>query len=196
MEKYGDLDKLRTEFGRNKEIPEKYEEEILIALSHYPDLKDEKIHFVLTSSAPVPYGTKPTAGSYFAPREQRIYTITILEWAKDPENEALMKNLDRKMRIGVFAHELGHVLQYKKQGPLALLRMVALMSMESYRRKLERGADKLAIEHGLGEELLRHAEYIRLIPDYVELRPEINKDYLLPEEIAYYITHYKLTHVT
>jgi hypothetical protein len=195
MDKYGDIDKLRVEFGFNKEIPEKYEEEILIALSHYPELKDEHIRFVLSSTAPVPYGTKPSVGSFLLSRKHRIYVITILEWAKDPEKEALIKNLDRKMRIGVFGHELGHVLQYSKRTTLALLRMVAFMSVDSYRRKIERGADKIAIEHGLGEELLRHAEYIRLIPDYIEQRPELNKNYLLPEEIAYYITHYKLTHV-
>ncbi|MES2516238.1 MAG: hypothetical protein V4580_18930 [Bacteroidota bacterium] len=195
MDKYGDIDELRANFGINKEIPDKYEEEILIALGHYPELKYERIRFVLSSTAIVPYGTKPSLGSFLVSQKQRTYVITILEWAKDPEKEALIKNLDRKMRIGVFGHELAHVLQYTKHSPLALLKMAMLMTIESHRRIIERGADKLAIEHGLGEELLRHAEYIRLIPDYINQRPELNKNYLLPEEIAYYITHYKLTHV-
>jgi hypothetical protein len=196
MNKYEDIGKLRAEFGFNKQIPEKYEEEILVALSHYPELKYERINFVLTSSAPLQYGTKPSAASFLLPKSQRTYIITILEWAKDPEKEALMKNIDRKMRIGVLGHELGHVLQYSKLGTLKLFKMASLMAFDSNKRKIEREADKMAIEHGLGEELLRHAEYIRLIPEYVDQHPELNTNYLMPQEIAYYITHYKLTHVS
>ncbi len=189
MDKYGDINELRRLFGNKKDIPARYETEILIALSHYPELKDEQIRFELSMSAPVPYGTKPVFASVFLPKSQRIYTITILERAEDPENEALIKNLDRKMRIGVFAHELGHVLQYSKCNPLSLFKTLALYLVHPYKKQFERNADKQAIKHGLGEELLRHNEYIRLIPEYLEKRPELNRDYLNPEEIAYYMAH-------
>jgi hypothetical protein len=189
MEKYGDINELRRQYGKNKIIPSKYEEEILIALYHYPELKNEHIHFQLSFSATVPYGTKPSFASCFMPKTKRSYTITILERAEDPENEALMKNLDRKMRIGVIGHELGHVLQYSRRNPVTLLATLSLYLVDSYRRKIERGADKLCIQHGLGEELLRHNEYIRLIPGYFEKRPELDRNYLKPEEIAYYISH-------
>lgn len=189
MEKYGDISELRKHFGKNKIIPAKYEEEILIALYHYPELKEEHIHFQLTFSASVPYGTKPSFASCFMPKNKRRYTVTILERAKDPENEALMKNLDRKMRIGVIGHELGHVLHYSQCNPLRLLSTLSLHLVDSYKRKVERGADKAAIQHGLGEELLRHAEYIRLIPEYIDKRPELNRYCLKPDEIAYYMSH-------
>jgi hypothetical protein len=189
MDKYGDIQTLRKEFGNHKEIPAKYEEEILIALAHYPELKDEHIQFVLSLAAPVPYGTKPTLASFFAPKDKREYTITILESAEAPEKEALMKHLDKKMRIGVFGHELAHVLQYKNCTTLGLLKTLSLYLVGSYKRRLERSADKVTIKHGLGEELLRHAEYIRLIPEYMEKRPDLNRDYLKPEEIVFYISH-------
>ena len=189
MEKYGDISELRREYGKNKLIPAKYEEEILIALYHYPELKEEHIHFQLAFHAPVPYGTRPSFASWFKPKGKRTYTVTILERAEEPESEALMKNLDRKMRIGVIGHELGHVLQYKSHNPFSLLKMLSLYLVDSYKRKMERDADKAAIQHGLGEELLRHAEYIRLIPEYMEKRPELNTDYLKPDEIAYYMSH-------
>ncbi len=189
MDRYEDIIELRRLFGNRKDIPARYETEILIALSHYPELRDEHIRFELTMAAPVPYGTKPSLSSFFLPKNQRVYTVTILERAEDPENEALIKNLDRKMRIGVFGHELGHVLQYSKRSPLSLLKTLALYLVNPYKRQLERGADKQAIKHGLGEELLRHAEYIRLIPEYLDKRPELDRNYLKPEEIAYYIAH-------
>jgi hypothetical protein len=48
---------------------------------------------------------------------------------------------------------------------------------------IERGADKGAIEHGCGQQLYKHALYLRSIPGYVEKRPAINKYYLKPYEI-------------
>ena len=189
MDKYGDINELRKLFGNRKDIPARYEEEILIALSHYPELKDEHIRFELSMASSVPYSTKPSFASVFLPKDQRMYTITILERAEDPENEALIKNLDRKMRIGVFGHELGHVLQYSKRSPLSLVKMLGLYLVDSYKRQIERAADQQAIKHGLGEELLRHAEYIRLIPEYLDKRPDLNRDYLKPEEITYYMAH-------
>ena len=190
MDKYHyTLDELRREFGMYKEIPAKYEEEILTALSHYPELKDEQIHFVLASAGAMPYSTKLTFSSYFGPKNKRIYTITILERADFPESEAIIKHLNRKMRIGVLGHELGHVLQYKNCEPLKLLKNLVLYVIKPFKRKLERGADKAAISHGLGEELLTHAEYIRLIPEYMNKRPELDTDYLKPEEIIYLMAH-------
>src|SRR4051812_1370440 len=73
------IDELRAEFGYKKEIPTKYEKEILIALSHYPELKNVRINFKLSKHASVPYGTKPSTSSYLKKREKRVYIITLLE---------------------------------------------------------------------------------------------------------------------
>lgn len=177
------------QFSKNKEIPKKYEYEILIALSHYPELKDTKIRFSLAVHASVPYGTKPTFKSCFTPRKNRAYIITILESAEYPESAALMKRLTREMRIGVLGHELAHVKQFQSCNPFSLLKRLASFLVSSTRRTIERAADKMAIAHGLGQELLEHALYIRSIPGYVKKRPKLNEDYLLPREIEYYLEH-------
>jgi hypothetical protein len=182
------LDELRKQFGKNKYIPAKYEREILLTLSQYPELKETTINFMLALKASVPYGTKPTFASCFKPKAKREYTVTFLEFADEPENSALMKNLTPQMRTGVIAHELVHVIQYCNCNPLSLLRMLALY-VTPYKKKIERGADKGAIKHGFGEELLAHAQYLRKIPGYTEKRPELNTDYLQPREIRYYIDH-------
>jgi hypothetical protein len=182
------LDTLKKEFGINKYIPKKYEREILLVLSHFPELKETKINFILALKASVPYGTKPTFASCFKPRAQREYTITILEYADEPENSALMKNLSPGMRMGVIAHELIHVKQYCHCNPLSLIKMFALY-LTPYKKKIERNADKGAIKHGFGEELFLHAQYIRSIPGYVAKRPELATHYLQPHEIKYYMEH-------
>ena len=40
-------DQLLLEFGNNKELPPGYELQALLALSHYPELKDIKIRFIV-----------------------------------------------------------------------------------------------------------------------------------------------------
>jgi hypothetical protein len=180
---------LRLQFSHNKEIPKKYEVEILCALSHYPELRDTHIHFMLAVHAPVPYGTKPSFASCFKAKKNRVYTITILEYAELPEREALMKHLNSSMRIGVLGHELAHVVQFERCNPLGLLKTLSKFAFSRLRRQMETGADKGAIRHGLGWELLEHARFIRTIPGYVQQRPKLNEDYLLPHQIEFYLEH-------
>ncbi|HET6226194.1 MAG TPA: hypothetical protein VFF27_07940 [Bacteroidia bacterium] len=176
------IQELRKKYGMNKHIPFKYENEILTALSHYPELKEVEIIFKLTDHASVPYGTKPAISSCFKSKKKRSYVINILEKAEDPERTALFKNLSSRMRIGVIAHELMHVEQYHF-GRFSLIKTLGLFVVPSSRRRLERAADKGAIDHGFGEELLEHALYLRSIPGYTEKRPAIKEDYLQPDEI-------------
>ncbi len=176
-----------SRFAANKMIPASYEEEILTALSHYPELISTRIAFVPADKASVPYGTKPTFSSCFKPKSKRLYMITILERARYPESKALFRNLSFSMRVGVIAHELGHVNQYEKVGVFGLFKTLALFVMPKHRRMLERNADMAAIRHGMGQELLQHALYIRSIPGYVEQRPAINRDYLMPHEIEKFL---------
>src|SRR3954470_19416854 len=119
------IEDLQRQFGKYKEIPKKYEFEILSALSHYPELKNAKIRFSLSLHASVPYGTKPSVKSCFVPKHKREYTITILEAADYPENEALLKKLTGRMRTGVIGHELAHVKQFEECNSFSLLKKLA-----------------------------------------------------------------------
>jgi hypothetical protein len=186
-----ELRKLRDEVGLNKEIPKKYEEPILLALSFYPELKPLKIRFKLTDKHPVPYGTTPTAGSFFRSPSKRIYDITLLEEAKGPEYYALFKNISPEAQIAVIGHELVHIIQYNSLSSFQLIKMMILYFFPFYKRKIERDADNGAIKHRLGKKLYEHAVYIRNIPGYLEKRPEINRYYLKPDEILQFIFQFK-----
>jgi len=197
MEKPHDpeLENLREKFGKNKKIPEKYEKIILTALSHYRELKDIHIKFVTTKSYPRPYATRPTRLSVFLPPDKRHYIITILTKAEPPEKEALLKNLPEPAQVAIIGHEISHVLQFHKMSPAQLIKTIATYSLSSTRREMEREADRLTIEHGLGEELYLFAVYIRNIPGYTEKRKELNKNYLLPPEIIRYLHSEYTPHV-
>jgi hypothetical protein len=189
MKHTDDIQSLRDSFGKNKDIPLRYEREILTALSYYPELKDTNINFSLALHASVPYGTKPSLSACFKRKQNRNYTITILEQAEYPVSEALLKKLTHEMRVSVLGHELAHVKQFYNCNPLSLIKTLSKFAFQKTRRHIERNADLTAIKHGLGVGLLAHANYIRSIPGYVEKRPAINTDYLKPSEIEYFIQH-------
>jgi hypothetical protein len=168
---------------KHKTIPACYEESILPALLSYPELSEIRIHFKLTKKHPVPYGTTPTFLSLFRSPANRTYYITLLEEAEEPERSALFRNLHPDARTAVIAHELVHVVQFNRCSAGALLKIMLMYPFPAFKRKIERGADLGAIEHGFGEGLYKHAVYLRSIPGYLLMRPELNKYYLKPDEI-------------
>lgn len=179
---YAGLSELRREYGHHKKIPQRYEEVILKALSHYPELKNTHIQFQLKDEHPVPYGTSPAPLGFFFSKN-RQYVITLREEAGPPTRQALFKNLPEEAQRAVIGHELGHVLQYERKSGPALAAFTMSYAMASKRREIEREADLMAIEHGLGFELYVHAVYIRRIPGYVQQRKNLDVDYLKPQEI-------------
>ena len=173
--------------GRNKNIPEKYSEVILEALSHYPELKNVKIDFRLKRSGGIPYGTRPSLWTLFMPRHKRKYIIILLEEASGPMEMALFKNLSHAARLGVLGHELNHVVQFSRCSTWPLLKYLFSYIIPFFKKKIERAADIATIEHGLGRELYIHSIYIRCIPGYIEQRRDIEKYYLKPWEILKFL---------
>lgn len=174
-------------YSSNKEIPGKYEKEILIALSRYPELRKVHIKFLLVDNAPEPYSTKPVFATCFKQKRKREYVVSILEKANYPESEALFEKLTERMRIGVIGHELYHVIQYHF-GRFSLLKTLTSFLITIFRRKLERAADRGAIQHGFGKQLLEHAHYIRTIPGYLQKKPSVQTHHLKPSEIEYLLS--------
>lgn len=65
-------DSLLKEFGKNKILPVGYELQALIALSHFPELRDVKIRFIMKPSY-IPLTSQPNLWTVFKKnREPRI----------------------------------------------------------------------------------------------------------------------------
>jgi len=183
MSVYPTIPELRHEFGAGKIIPPQYERPVLMALAHYPELKNVHIHIVLTKKQNVAYRTLPQFTDIFRVRHNRHYQLKILEQAPPPMEKALLKNCPLQAQVGLLGHELAHVLQFHRRGRLKLFLFLLLYLVKKGRKKIERGADLLTIYHGLGRELYLHAIYIRSIPGYIKKYPSLDDDYLKPEEI-------------
>jgi len=170
---YPSLEELKSGYGSNKDIPVKYEEIILKALSHYPELQNVRINFSLKSDHPEPYESFPALGF------KKCYTIILLEEAEDPVDKVLFKNLPEEAQLGILGHLLAHIIQYEKKGLVSVFKI----TKGSSERKVEREADVITIEHGLGFELYTFACYVRGVPGYIEKRNGVDVNHLHPHEI-------------
>jgi hypothetical protein len=174
---YPSRQELKNEFGNHKEIPAQYEDVILKSLSHYPELKDVRITFKLRDNHSEPYEVVPSMKDAMVLRKS--YTVNLLEFAEEPAVNALFKNLPEEAQMGILGHLFAHIVQCEKKNIPSILKLAT----SSPGRKMEREADVLTIEHGLGFELYTFACYIRGIPGYIEERKQFDVNHLHPNEI-------------
>ena len=82
---------------------------------------------------------------------------------------------------GIVAHELTHVLYYKRGSRLHLIGLVRMASPR-WRSRFERAADATAISRGFGPGLKAYRQWLypNVPPD--KLREKL-RDYLSPDEI-------------
>lgn len=154
------LPALRREFGRNKEIPAQYELETLIALSHFPALKDTRIRFVLRSKAPI--SSRPFVWTLLrGKKSRRVYRIGIDESDRWSGSPALLKNMSFNARIGALGHEIAHTDFYETKRWYQFLAIGASFVSKRFHKNFERGTDQRAIEAGLGYQLWLWSRDIR-----------------------------------
>ncbi|MBF2709593.1 hypothetical protein [Flavobacterium soyangense] len=152
--KDNNLASLRSRFGNNKVLSTKYENQMLIALSYFPELKDTKIKFRIKNST-TPLTTRPTLYSMFRSAKKRTYIITISEKSTKYLDTILLKKLNYNAQIGVLGHELCHVSDYLNKG-FSKMWNVVVIEIFSKRAvdKFEFNTDLNCINHGLGYQLL------------------------------------------
>lgn len=155
------LSRLEAEFGRFKRIPAQYREQILIALSYFPELRSVRIDFVVRKSA-IPLSSRPRYASVFSAPKQRRYVITISTQSSASLRPILLENLPYNAQIGVLGHEISHVANYLHTSTWGLARIAwGLAFSKRATDRFEAQTDQTCIEHGLGFQLLAWSEDIR-----------------------------------
>ena len=151
------LVKLRKLYSVNKTIPSEFEEEILTSLSYYPELRKVKIKFcyasIFTSMKAV-----PSIGFLFQKRENRTDLIVMNK--KECSGKNMMQRVTSKALTGVLGHELGHIKDYSRLSNSGLLKLMISYITKKGRIETEKRADKIAVEHNLGKELLEFNNHI------------------------------------
>lgn len=155
------LEQLEAEFGQHKRIPAEYREQILTALSYFPELRTVRIDFVVRKSA-IPLSSRPRYASVFRAAKRRHYLITISSQSSPALSPILLKNLSYNAQVGVLGHEISHVANYLHTSAWGLTRIAwGLVFSKSATDRFEAQTDQTCIEHGLGYQLLAWSVDIR-----------------------------------
>lgn len=186
-------DSLHKHFGKNKILPEDFELPALLAISHFPTLKDVRIEFQVIQQGP-PLSSRPTTWTtLFRNRKKRKYIITINDNMNTWYSSLLLRNLTFNAQIGVLGHELAHTADFVSKGRLGMLRVAIGNLSWKYVDKLEFNTDKMVINHGLGHQLLewsvithRTLEEIG-IADELEFKRNGRERYMKPSTIRNYM---------
>jgi hypothetical protein len=177
----------RTGFDfTNKSIPEEIRQEALVALSHYPELKDSHIGFKFKKSIKKStMQAQPTYGSIFRSREKRRYVILISERFHIENKDFDITDVPQNVMIGWLGHELGHVMDYRRRSAFGMILFgLKYLFSKKYLKRAERTADLFAVRHGMHAYIVATKNFIL---DNVHISPaykaRIERLYMSPEEI-------------
>src|SRR4051794_14354611 len=100
--------RLRRLFGSRKKLLDKFELPALLALSHYPKLRDVQIEFRSVKSS-IPAFTKVSASTVLLNPWERKYIIHLTEKIKKGREDATIGNATLEMQTAIIGHELAHI---------------------------------------------------------------------------------------
>jgi len=149
------LDSLRQAYGEkiSYKNSEQMELATLLAISHYPFLQNRKVKVIIrkVKGAPVEASFSPL--NVVTPGRAKVYKIIIKE-------NSFMERLSLNKQVAALGHEMAHFIQYEERGYFGtLFGLLRYVSSDKYRIKFEKTADKIAMDHGLGPQMLEFAFY-------------------------------------
>lgn len=176
---------LLKKYGQHKTLAEGYELQCLLALSHYPELKEVSVDFLI-EPAFLPLASRPEPLSVLFPWVRRKYNVIISNASADFFEPILLRNLPFNEQIGVIGHELAHTVYYQNKSSLQFLKIAYSYQFDdTFHSDFERETDKRAIAHGLGYQIYDFAFFVRRAFGQSEeqIAAEEGDTYLSPHEI-------------
>ncbi|WP_221394700.1 hypothetical protein [Dyadobacter sp. NIV53] len=172
-------------FRTNKVIPKVIEEEILKALSFYPELTTTPISFVFKQNIKKSVmQAQPDVKIIL--KGKRAYNINISALFKLTTTAIPIHQIPKDIMIGWIGHELGHIMDYENRNIAGIIRFgLGYVFSTTYLRKAEKTADTYAVNHGLGWYILQTKNFILNHADLSEkYKSKIARLYLSPDDIV------------
>jgi hypothetical protein len=173
---------LLEEFGHNKELPEGFELQALLALSHYPELKNIRIRFVV-DDVDIPLSSRPHWASMLRSAGKRTYLVVIDSERDGGRDDVLLKRQPFNAQTGIIGHELAHTVYYLDRSFFGILDD-ALCQLSDCRVNFERQTDRRTVDYGLGWQRFDHSVFLRRsrgVDPFAEPNP--GSTYLGPPEL-------------
>lgn len=179
-------DSLFEAYGKNKTLAKGFELQCLLALSHYPELKEVPIEFQVKPSF-LPLASRPDPITILFPWLKRKYLVVISNESTDFFEPILLENTPFNEQVGIIGHELAHTVYYLDKSALQIAGIAYRYEFNDlYHDNFERDTDKRAIAHGLGYQMYDFAFFVRRAFGQSEeaIRQDEGGTYLSPKEIA------------
>lgn len=180
-------DSLLESYGRYKILPQNFEIQALVALSHYPELRNEYIEFRF-KKAKSAHAAHPDFLSLFKARNKRKYIVIISPKVKKHLENSRLEHLNYNAQIGVLGHELAHIADYSQRNFCEILDFGIRYTRNKTIAEIETATDMSAIEHGLGYQLLAWSESVHKMLE-ADRRGE---RYLKPKQIKKVLSEHHL----
>lgn len=172
----------------NKIIPKNIEQQIHIALSHFPDLTHTPITFKIKENTGGSFmKAQPVFGTLF--NKNRAYQILINKKLGIKGKGIPVHKLPNEVLIGWIGHELGHILDYETRNGLELIWFgIKYVLWRPFTKQAEKVADYYALNHQMKRYILATKNYILDEANFSEkYRAKIRKVYVAPEEIVNFV---------
>ncbi len=171
---------LNADFGSQKTLSEKYKLPTLIALSHYPELKEVPIEFV-EQPIKTTMAARPVPASVFQRQGRRHYKIFI----NNSDNcQIHIDEISFNGKIGIIGHELAHILDYEQSTGPGIMGAGLNYATARTKATFEKSIDRLTIQRGLGWQLYEWSDFAinrsAASQSYKDFKAST---YLQPEEI-------------
>jgi hypothetical protein len=140
------VDSLRQLYGKriSYKNAEQMELATLLAVSHYPLLRERKLKIIIKKVKGAPVEASFSPFNVIKPGKTKVYKIIIQE-------NSFMERMSLNDQIAALGHEMGHFIQYEESGYFGtLFGLLRYVSSDKYRIAFEKKADKVAMDHGLG----------------------------------------------
>jgi exoribonuclease R len=174
-------------YRHNKQIPALIEQNVLKALSFYPELKNTVISFIFKTNIKTSVmQAQPVFTTLLWKRKDRRYRINISAHFKLIHCDLSITEIPDEVMVGWIGHELGHILDYEHRSNAGIVSFgYRYLFSRAYVKEAERVADTYAVERGLGKYIIATK---RFILDHAEIpqayKNKIARLYLSPDVIV------------
>ena len=180
-------------YQQNKIIPKKISKEAKIALSYYPELSKINIEFRFKEKIRKSFmQAQPKFTNLFHGKDNRSYYVFISSKVRIEDEDFTVDDIPSDVLIGWLGHELGHIVDYRERSAFGLIFFgLRYVTSENHIINAEKMADTYAVEHGMGDYILKTKNFIlnhsKLSESY---KNRIKRLYLSPEEIVVLVNEF------
>lgn len=175
----------------NKTIPAEVEQAVIQALAYFPDLDSYSIEFKYRKKLKNRVmQAQPKIRTLLRNKTKRHYKITMSQNLVMKDTVMSITELPNEILVGWFAHELGHIMDYKDRSSGNMIKFgLKYVTSKPFIKSSELRADALAADNGCAKHLIKTKRFILFKSRFTKAyKNKIKELYPSPEDITAMLT--------